>query len=154
MTLKKIHWPDYRWQKHSRLDPELHEVDHALVKWAVWFKLYAKHRGLSTTQLYGLGMMAGPSARARWIPKQQQWVDLAIAALHRSHSLLARIIWEQYMVDSTRTQKLEAMAMSNQGYAAILRSARSSVDCALTLMSSKDLTERALYVRDKREKQK
>ena len=155
MTLKKIHWPDPKWRAASRLDKPLHRVDEALTKWAMWFRLYAKHRGLSIEQLFGMGLMAGSSARARWVPKQQQWVDLAIAGLARTDPRLNRALWQQYIErDRLPIDKAAALTIDLRTYNTLLARARSAVMCALGVMESRDLTERALYVRDKREKSK
>ena len=154
MTLKKIHWPDVNWKPHPRLEDHLHHVDHALTKWAVWMRIYSKHRGLSLEQLFGLGQMAGSHARARWIPKQPQWVDLAIASLSRASPGLAKVIWQQYIRDVPQAERAAALSINQRTYINRLNSARCAIMGALVLMESRDLTERALYVRDTREKSK
>lgn len=149
-NIRKIRWPRDYWRAPSRLDPSLHVADHALTKWAVWLRLYAKNRGFSLEQ--ARGMMNGSSARARWVPKQQQWVDLAVSALARWSPRLVKVLWLQYVEQSSPEESAAALYVDLRTYTSMLGSARHAIANSLFMMESRDLTERALYIRDKREK--
>jgi predicted DNA-binding protein (UPF0251 family) len=149
-NIRKIRWPRDKWRPHNRLDKSLHAVDHALTKWAVWLQLYAKNRGFSMEQ--ARGMMSGSSARARWVPKQQQWVDLAVSALARFSPRLVKVLWLQYVEKLPPEDAANALHVDLRTYTSALSAARHAIANALFVMESRDLTERALYIRDKREK--
>jgi len=152
MGIRKIHWPDYKWQAHPHLDPALHEVDFALYKWAVWMRLYAKARGLSIEQMFGMGMMSGTAATARWVPKQQQWVDLAIAALYRKHKDIAKLLYAHYIDGLNPNDGSDRLNISRQTFIFRLRCARYAIMGALTVMQSENLNDRASNIHRKKDK--
>jgi hypothetical protein len=154
VSRKKIHWPDIPKPRYKRLASHLQYADFALVKWAVWLRIYATNRGLSLSQLLGMGMMAGLSARIRWVPKQQQYVDLAIAGLQRTYPRLLKIIERQYLHDGTPEEKAAALSMSKRSYDEHLKHARAAIHGALTIMASRDLIDRALEVRSNSKEEK
>lgn len=150
MAIRKIHWPDDKWRAPSRLHPSLHAVDHALTKWNVWLRIYAKSRGFSLEQ--ARGMMNGSSAKARWVPKQQQWVDLAVSALARWSPKLVKVLWLVYVERMDPHSISSCLSVDLRTLNSMLNAARHAIANSLVIMESRDLTERALYIRDKREK--
>ena len=133
--------------------PDLRPTHEALVKWSVWLPLFAKARGLTVDQLFGMGNMAGAGARARFVPKQQQWVDLAVAGLYRTHRPMANVLRERYLNRTTDEECAARMAIGIRAYWERIRSARYAIAGALAVMESNDLTERALAIRGRHPKE-